>query len=174
MATGDPAVQIVKAMPVATNSATPDIRTGGNTTSAEQVPVQTFLGASTDNHLDFLCFLRGYGGGGLTFTIVWSADTATSCDVVWELAISKFTHQSEDLDTDHTYDFNNTATDGDTTAGSVNQVTYSTIAFASGADMDSLANGQAFILRLQRNAADTTNDNMAGAALLWLVEGRET
>jgi hypothetical protein len=150
-----------RAMPPATAFATLDVRAGGST-PAEQVEVFDF-DDTTAEHMDFLCELTAdYAGGGLSCVVTWSATTATTGAVQWELAFRRLADDAEDIDTSQTYDFNTVST---TTASASGEVQYSTIAFTHGADMDSLAAGEVAILRLRRNPAGT--DDLTGDAELW-------
>lgn len=160
MASGDVVVLVSEVIPPATLFGVFSTRAGGST-PAEQVPIWYF-DAATAWYLDFYCFLKGYAGGGLTFTIPWMAATATTGVSRFGLAIRRIQDDAEDLDTSQTYDFNEVDA---TTANVSGEVAYDTITFTSGADMDSLANGEAFILRFYRNAAHA-NDTMAGNAQL--------
>lgn len=168
MASGQPVVKIHKAMPPATLFAPQSVRQGGST-PAERLLVWLF-DAGTDEYLDFLCELVGYGGGGLTFSLPYSAATATTGVCRWGLAIRRIQDDLEDIDASHTYDYNLV---DDTTASASGEISVPTIAFTDGADMDSTANGEFFILRVQRNASHA-NDTMTGDAELWGVSGKET
>lgn len=168
MASGDPVVQILKVIPPGASAATMDARAGGST-PAENVMVWDF-DASSDEYMDFLCALEGYDSGGLTFTLVWSASSATSGDVVWGVAVRRIADDAEDIDTSHSYQFN-TATD--TAPSASGEVSYSTVTFTDGADMDSWADGELAIVRVYRDA-DNGSDTMAGDAELWGIVGTES
>lgn len=156
MASGDIVGQVIDVRPPAATFATPDIRAGGST-PAENLPVWDF-DAATDEYLDFLCVLNGYDGGGLTVTLASMASSATSGNVIAGVAIRRIADDAEDVDTAHTYDFN-TATIA--AASASGEFTYDDITFSHGADMDSLADGEWFILRIFRDA-DNASDTMAG------------
>lgn len=163
-------VRILAAIPPATSYATPDSRAGGST-PAENWPVWDFDDTSIE-YMDFRCRLEGYQGGGLTFTLPWSATSATSGAVVWGAAIRRIQDDAEDLDASHTYDFNNAS--ADTCASASGELSYPTITFTDGADMDSLADGEEFMLRIRRDPTDG-GDNMVGdAELNYTPWGRET
>jgi len=168
MASGDPVVQVLSIMPPAATYATFDVRPGGST-PAENVPVWDF---PTDviRYLDFLCILRGYDGGGLMFTIPWVASTATSGQSRLEIAIRAIPDDAEDIDAAHTYDYNGVS---DTPASLSGELSYPTIAFTDGADMDSWADGQMAIVRFRRDGTHV-DDNMAGDLELLTVSGVET
>ena len=144
------------------NYATFDTRTGGSTPS-ENVPVYDF-DDTTIEYIDVYCRLNGYAGGGLTITWDWSATSATSGDVVWSAAIRRIQDDAEDVDTSQTYDYNDAT---DTAASASGENSRVSVTFTNGADMDSLADGEAFILRIRRNASNGS-DTMSGDAEAWL------
>lgn len=168
MATGAPVLEVIRVMPLSASAATPDVRVGGST-PAEAVDVFDF-DAAADEYIDFLCALRGYGSGGLTFTIVWMASSATTGVTRWGIAVRRFVDDAEDVDASHTYDFNEVDA---TTASATGEQAYDTITFTDGADMDSWADGELAIVRVVRNA-DHANDTMTGDAELLAILGKET
>jgi hypothetical protein len=168
MASGDPVVQVLEVMYPEASFAQLVNRTGGST-PAERVLIHAF-DAATIEYLDFKCYLKGYAGNGLTFMVPWSAATATSGVCRWGIAIRALPDDAEDIDVAHTYDFN----DADDTAPSASgELSYPTVSFTDGADMDNWAEGQLAIVRVRRNASHA-NDTMTGDAELWAVVGRET
>ena len=168
MASGDPVVQVLRVMPPGTLAATMDARPGGST-PAENVIVHDF-DAATIEYLDHLCQLRGYDSGGLTFTPPWSASSATSGVTRWGVAVRRMNDDAEDIDAAHTYDYNDV---DDTAPSASGELSYPTITFTDGADMDSWADGELAIVRVMRNATHA-NDTMAGDAELWGLAGVET
>lgn len=168
MATGDPVVQIIDDSPPATLAAQVSVRTGGST-PAERVVTWNFDAAATE-YVDFKCRLTKYAGGGLTFLLPWSAASATTGAVRWEVGIRRVADDAEDIDTSQTYDYNAVT---DTCASASGELSYPTIAFTNGADMDSWADGEIAIVRVRR-LQDHADDNMAGDAELWGLFGRET
>ena len=168
MASGDPVVEVVSILPPETLFGRPDRRLGGSTPK-ENVRLYDF-DPTTIWYLDFICRLHGYGGGGLTFNLDWSASTATTGETRWGIGIRRFQVDAEDLDAAHTYDYN----DVDDTAPSLaGEVVTAVITFTNGADMDSWADGELGIVRVRRNASHA-NDDMAGDAELWNLFGKET
>lgn len=156
--------------PPATLFATLDTMTG-TSTPVEAVPVLDF-DDTTVEYADFYCQMpRNYGGGGVTLQFAWSGAANTN-EVIWSAAFRRVADDAEDLDTTaHTYDYNNT---GALTAPSaVGEVVYDTLTFTDGADMDSVAAGEYFILRVRRFASDA-GDDMAGDASLHAIEVKET
>lgn len=168
MASSDPVVQILRELPPAANFA-PLARRAGGSTPAEGVLVWAF-DASAIEYMDFLCRLVGYDGGGLTFVLPWSAASATSGATRWGVAIRRLQDDAEDIDASQTYDFNEA---DDTAPSASGELSYPTIAFTNGADMDNWAEGELAIVRVQRNATHA-NDNMTGDAELWALSGAET
>lgn len=170
MASGDVVVRIVRAIPPGANAATPDIRAGGSTPT-EQVAVWDFDG-TTNEFMDFECELIGYGGGGLTFTGKYLMTSATTGVVKWEAALRRFEDDAENLGSSHSYDFNSAAED--TVPNVSGEPGYFSVTFTNGSDMDSVATGEKFILRIRRNNT-TSGTNATGDAELWgPLVGRET
>jgi hypothetical protein len=169
MASGDPVVQIIREMPPATLFA-PLIARAGGSTPAEATTAWAF-DASTVEYMDFLCRLRGYDGGGLTFNLTWMAATATTGNVIWSVAIRRNADDAEDLDTSQTYDYNNSSAVAAPSASG--ESSYDTVTFTDGADMDSWAEGELAIVRVRRFASDS-GDTMTGDAQLLDIEGIET
>lgn len=168
MASGDPVVQILEVMLPGTTFPELKSRAGGST-PAERAVIYSF-DAATAEYLDFKCRLHGYDGGGLTFSLPWSAASATTGGVRWGIAIRALVDDAEDVDASHTYDFNEVT---DTAASASGELSYPTITFTNGADMDSWADGELAIVRVYRNVSHA-GDDMSGDAELWDLFGRET
>lgn len=126
---------------------------------------------STNETAIFESYLpSNYNGGGLTIDLYWAAATATSGDVIWEAAIERQDIDSHDLDADG-FASNNANTD--TAPSTSGQLSKATITFTDGADMDSLAAGECFRLKVYRRAGDA-GDTMTGDAELYRVVVRES
>lgn len=141
-------------------------------------PTETILLANFDSgtveYWDFpdLVLPAAYAGGGLTLTLRWIAASATSGNVIWGAAIRRDPDDAEDWDsTAHSYDFN--ASSAVAAPSAVGETSYDTITFTDGADMDSLAAGEGFCLRIRRDASNGS-DTMSGDARLWTVTIKET
>lgn len=154
-------MQVVEIQPPTTLFAVLTRRVGGST-PAEGFNVWSF-DAATIWYLDFICYMRGYGGGGLTFTIPWTAATATSGVTRWGVAVRRGQAGVDDLDTAHTYVY--TALDA-TAPGTSGFVLYSDIAVTDGANLDNWANGEFANVRIRREA-NHANDTMTGNSELW-------
>lgn len=143
---------------------------GGGASPVDGLPYLSFDSATAE-YADFYGILpRHYAGGGLTMVLHW-ASAATTNATVWRAAFRRIQDDAEDFDTTaHSYDFNSVTA---TTASAAGELDYATITFTDGADMDSLAVGESFVLRVGRDAANGS-DNMAGDAYLIGVEIRET
>ena len=138
-------------------------------------PVENFLVLDFDDttveYADFAGFMPAYyAGGGVTITFVWSA-AATTNNGAWAAAFRDIPDDAEDLDTTaFTYDYNTTA---DLTPPSVvGETAEDTLAFTSGADMDSVAASHFFRLRVKRPAPSGTP--VAGDCSIHFVILRET
>lgn len=128
--------------------------------------------ASTEETACFRGVLpSNYAGGGLTLDVYWLATSATTGDVVWGGAIEREQNGGTDLDSDSFATEQNAA--GVTTNGTSGIVNKSTITFSSGANMDSLAAGEPFRLKIARKVADS-GDTMTGDAELHSLHLKET
>lgn len=111
-----------------------------------------------------------YGGGGLSVDIIWgSAGGVTTGNVVWAAAIESTTPDGDSLNTDN-FAADNTVTDA--APASANNSVTAAITFTDGADMDSLAAGEMYRVRLTRDA-DNASDTMSGDAEVYAVYVRE-
>jgi len=161
MASGDPVLESMEIVPPAASAAQWDVRAGGST-PAENFTVYAF-DDTTDEYVDIKGRLGpNYDGGGLTLRLPWAAASATTDDVKWDAAIRRIADDAEDIDTAHTYVFNTVT---DTAPSASGELTDAVITFTDGADMDSLAAGELFILRIRRDADDAA-DTMTGDAQL--------
>lgn len=158
--------------PPATLFATLDTVTGTST------PVEAFdvldFDDTTQEYADFhgLVLPSTYAGGGLTITIFYSAAEASTDVVDWEAAIRRIADDAEDLDTTaHTFDYNGVV---DTAPSAVGEVAYATITFTSGADMDSLAAGEMFTLRVTRDPTPDSGTDVTGDASIHAIRIAET
>lgn len=150
--------------PPASNYATLDLRNGH--------PVLDFDG-STDEEAVFTGVLpRHYGGGGITVYLHVMFTSATSGSAYWQAGIERMDDGTLDLDADSFASFQGAAGNPNGTSG---RMTLVTITFTSGAQMDSLAAGEAFRLKVRRDADGTAGtDNTTTDAELVAIEIKET
>lgn len=129
--------------------------------------------ATTDESAIFRGFMpRHYAGGGITVTVGWMATSATTGTISLDVALMSITDDADDLDTKSFAAANNA---NPTTASASGEVDYATITFTDGADMDSVAAGEVFLLKVTRDANGTTStDDMTGDMELVFVEIKET
>jgi hypothetical protein len=104
-----------------------------------------------------------------TVVLAWAASSATSGDVVWNVAWER-DDTGTDLDAD-SFATANSATA--TTSATSGALTYTSITFTTGAQMDNIAAGERFRLKVTRDA-DNAADTMTGDAELFAVHVRET
>lgn len=151
-------------MPPSSNYATLDTRNGYLVLDFDD---------TTDESAIFLGFMpRNYAGGGLTITVHWMATSATSGTISLDIQLMSITDDADDLDTKAFATANNA---NPTTASASGEVDYATVTFTDGADMDSIAAGEAFLIKVTRDADGTTStDNMTGDMELLGVEIKET
>lgn len=164
MASGDTLATFtaLAGIPPASNYATQDLR--------NVHPVLDF-DTTTEESIYFEGVLpRNYSGGGLTAYVHWMASTATSGGVVWGGSIERHDASSLDLDADS---FATEQTGTGTAPGTSGMILVTSITFSSGANMDSLAVGESFRLKIARKVSDGS-DTMAGDAELFKIEIKET
>lgn len=134
------------------------------------VPVLDFDPGATNEHAEFSGILpANYGGGGLTVTLVWASD-ATTGNVKWDVAFKSFTVDVDDIDS-KAYAAIQTATEA--TASAAGELQYTDVTFTDGAQMDSLAAGEYFRMRVTRDsadAADTMDSNDAELVAAYITE----
>lgn len=166
MASGDSLIQFsaLNNQPLAANFATFDTRNNH--------PVLDF-DADTDETAVFSGVMpQNYAGTtGVTVYIHWSASTATANDVAWDVAFERIGDGQQDIDSDG-FAANNSVID--TAPGTSGFVTIASVSFTDGADMDSVAAGEKFRLRITRDADNVSDDDMTGDAELHKIEIRET
>lgn len=128
--------------------------------------------ASTDECAYFGGVLpASYGGGGLTVDITWTAVSATSGAVGWRTAFERW---DSGTDIRGANSFGTEKQVSTTVNGTLGRPTVSTNAHASGAEIDSLAAGDAFQIYVCRDAdGSSVTDSMAGDAQLVRVDVKE-
>jgi hypothetical protein len=147
--------------PPASNPATFDTENG--------TPVLEF-DTTTQEIAIFLGVLpRHYASGGVTVYVHWAADTATTGTIGWDVAFERIGDGSQDITADG-FASAQTVTAA-TVPGTAGLVDITNVAFTDGAQMDSVAVGESFRLRVRR---DVANDSAAGDAQLLAVEIKET
>jgi len=109
------------------------------------------------------------GTTGVTVYIHYSMSTATADTVDWDVAFERIGDQQLDIDGDSFAAVN--SVDDTTVPGTSGLVDVVSIAFTDGADMDSVAAGELFRLKITRDAA---SDDATGDAELHAIEIRET
>ena len=131
-------------------------------------PVLDFDG-STDEEAVFTGVLpRHYAGGGLTVRTFWAFTTATTGSLRVQAAIERIDASSLDIDADSFAAFQSA---GGSAPGTSGQVIAVDVAFTDGAQMDSLAAGELFRLKIRRDADGTsgTDDITTDAELLGIA-----
>lgn len=112
---------------------------------------------------------RAYAGGGVTVYLHYAMTSAVSGDIDWDVAWERIGDEQQDIDSDGfaaVQSVDNTTVPA--TSGNVDIVS---VAFTNGAQMDSVAVGEGFRLKVTRDAASDTG---SGDAELRFVEIKET
>ena len=148
--------------PPATNPATLDTR--------NQHPVLDFDATTNESGVFSAVMPQSYAGTtGVTVYLHYAMSSATSGDVDWDVAFERIGDQQQDIDSDGFAAVN--SVDNTTVPGTSGLVDIVSAAFTDGADMDSVAVGEGFRLKVTRDAA---SDTATGDAELRFVEIRET
>ena len=170
MASGDTLVVFManNNEPPSASFATLDTRAGAS--DAEHLVLD--FDAASDESSEFGAVMpRNYSATtGLTVTIGWMASSATSGDCVWDVSFKSVSDDADDLDTKEFAAVNSVAA---TAASASGEVQYSAVTFTDGADMDSVAAGEYFRMRITRDA-NNGSDTMSGDAELLFVEIQDT
>jgi hypothetical protein len=126
--------------------------------------------ATTQEDAVFTAVLpTNYAGGGLTVTVYCAMTSATTGTVGWDVAFERMDASSLDIDT-NSYAAAQTIT-AQTVPGTSGQILAMSVSVSNGANMDSVAAGEMFRLRVRR---DVANDTATGDAELLFVTVRET
>jgi hypothetical protein len=99
----------------------------------------------------------------------YAMSSATSGDVDWDVAFERIGDQQQDIDSDGFAAVN--SVDNTTVPGTSGNVDIVNVTFTDGADMDSVAVGEGFRMKITRDAA---SDTATGDAELRFVEIKET
>lgn len=110
----------------------------------------------------------GYAGAGVTVTVFCSLTSATTGTVGWDVAFERTQASTDDIDSD-SFAAAKTVT-ATTVPGTSGQVLALSVNVANGPEMDSLAAGELFRLRVRR---DVTNDTATDDAELLAVSIKE-
>lgn len=115
---------------------------------------------------------RNYAGGGVTVYIHYSMTSATADAVGWQVAFERVSDDQQDIDADS---FAAVQSVSDTVGATTGFVSIASIAFTDGAQMDSVAVGEGFRLKINRDAdGSAVTDSATGDAELWAIEIKET
>lgn len=130
-------------------------------------PCLDFDGGSSEEAVFSAVMPQGYDGGGLTVIIHVASDGAAG-DWDWDAELERV---GTVLDVDGDSFAAPQSTDGTAVPGTSGIIEQISITFTDGAQMDSIAVGEGFRLRITRIGGDDTNNDDAN--LFW-VEIRET
>ena len=148
--------------PPASNPATLDTR--------NQHPVLDFDATTNEDAVFSAVMPRSYAATtGLTVYIHYAMSSATSGDVDWDVAFERIGDQQQDIDSDSFAAAN--SVDNTTVPGTSGNVDIVSVTFTDGADMDSVAVGEGFRMKVTRDAA---SDTATGDAELRFLEVKET
>jgi hypothetical protein len=112
---------------------------------------------------------RHYAGGGITFYVHYSMSSATTGTCGWTVEVERVGDGSQDVDSDG-FASAQTVT-AVTVPGTSGHVDIANVAVSDGANIDSIAVGEKFRVRLKR---DVANDTATGDAEFHALELKET
>jgi hypothetical protein len=147
--------------PPATNAATFDTRNSH--------PCLDFDATTNESAVWSAVMPQHYDGGGVTVYIHCAMTSAEANTMDWDAAFERIGDGQLDIDGDSFAAVQ--SVDNTTVPGTTGLVDVVSIAFTDGAQMDSVAAGELFRLKVTRDAA---SDDAAGDAELYAVELRET
>lgn len=127
--------------------------------------------ADTDESAVFTSIMPAhYDGGGVDVIIKWAAssDNNNAHECYWDAAFEDWS--ALDLDGD---DFAAVQSANDSPSATLGVITSTTISFTDGAQMDNVAAGDPFRLKITRDA-DNGSDDMTGDAEIFAIEIAET
>lgn len=148
--------------PPTSNYATFDVR--------NQHPCLDFDDSSNEDAVFTGVMPQHYAGTtGVTVRLFWAMSSATANDVDWDVAFERIGDQVLDVDGDSFAAVN--SADNNTVPATSGLVDVVSITFTDGADMDSVAAGELFRIKVTR---DASSDTASGDAELYAVEIQET
>jgi len=132
-------------------------------------PVLDFDGSANESAIFSAVMPQHYAGGGVTVYIHYSMTSAVGDDIDWDAAFERIGDQQLDIDADSFAAVQ--SVDGTVVPGTSGNVDVVSIPFTNGAQMDSVAAGELFRLKITRDAVSDTD---ATDAELHAIEIRET
>jgi len=147
--------------PPASNYATLDVRNAH--------PALDFDATTNESAVFTGIMPRNYAGGGVTVYLHYAMTSATSGDIDWDVEFERIGEGVLDIDADSFASAQ--SVDNTTVPGTSGNVDIVAVAFTDGAQMDSVAVGELFRLRVTRDAA---SDTATGDAELLGIEIIET
>ena len=147
--------------PPSASAATIDLR--------NQHPVLDHAADSDESSIFSDVLSRNYAAGGLTVFSHWAMSSAESACIDVDMSFERIGFEKQDLDSDGFAAANSKA---DVAVSASSGFVFSaSIAFTDGSDMDSIAVGEPFRLKVTRKSS---TDGAAGDAELTKIEGKET
>lgn len=135
-----------------------------------QHPVLDFDAATNESAVFSAVMPRNYAGTtGVTVYLHYAMSSAEADTVDWDVAFERIGDQQLDIDGDSFAAVN--SVDNTTVPGTTGNVDIVNVTFTNGADMDSVAVGEGFRMKITR---DADSDDATGDAELVFVEIKET
>jgi hypothetical protein len=122
--------------------------------STYPIPLLNYTTSAVATALFLAQMPQHYAGGGVSFNIAWSCDTATSGTVGWLVGFSRLNAGNQDLDS---ISFSAAQTVvAITTSTTAGIVTTSSLNISSGTNMNSVTTGDWFVMSVSNNTASST------------------
>ena len=147
----------------------PPASDGASFDTRNQHPVLDFDASTNESAVFSAIMPRHYASGGVTVYIHYAMSTATSGNVDWDVSFERIGDQQQDLDSDGFAAVN--SVDNTTVPGVSGNVDIVNVTFTDGADMDSVAVGESFRVKVTR---DAVSDTASGDAELLAIEIKES
>ena len=147
--------------PPTSNYATLDLR--------NQHPVLDFDSSTNEAAVFSAVMPRNYDGGGVTVYLHYAMSSATSGTVDWDVAFERIGEQQQDIDIDGFASAK--SADDNAVPATCGHVDVVSLALSGGAEIDNIAVGDAFRVKVSR---DAVSDTASGDAELVAVELKET
>lgn len=127
--------------------------------------------AATESAVFSAILPSNYAGGGITVYLHWAATTAIALNVIWQTSFERIGNALQDIDADGFATAVTWAAQAcDVTSGNV---VIDSQVHTNGAQIDSIAIGELFRIKVERLGSNVS-DTMVGDAELLAVELRET
>lgn len=161
MASGQVVGIVTSMAPPGANRARPGVRTTASSPNG-RIPILSFDDTATQ-HWDFIGYLAGYAGGGLSVTFTWGTASTGAGTPTFQMAFRRWQHNVTDIYASFPWDPTWYKTATPNAPADNGKIVYTTLNF-SVAESNSLANNEAFVFRFRRTPPAGVSGNVE---LIW-------